>query len=105
MVERPRTSASGDLVELDEPGDLQRLRTPGGDVRQLLALHEHVLAPGVEPLDDVVEGDFLAGPFVHPPVADAVRGAALQLVEVEGVTFRSRVDPDRQTHQSERQTP
>lgn len=49
--------------------------------RQAPRLVEHVLLAGVEALDDVLQLDLLARAFVHPPVADPVRGAALELVE------------------------
>lgn len=60
-----------DLVEVDEVGDRQVPRATGSDGLQLLRF------------DEV---DLVTGAFVDPLVADAVGGAAFELVEVDRVS-------------------
>jgi len=62
-----------DLVEVDEVGDLDGLRTVRLRRRQLLVAQDDVLAAAeVHALDNVRCLDLLAGPLIHLLVADAV---------------------------------
>src|SRR5690606_10928985 len=87
--------------EVDEGGDVDGARPAWRDRIQLRLLDGHHDTVHFAALDDVLEVDFLAGPLVEPLVADAIGGAALVLVELDGVVFGGGVQPDRDRHQAE----
>jgi hypothetical protein len=73
---------------LDEVGDVDGLGAARRDLVQFVGLDDDVLAfAQLEAFDDVFAGDLVTGVFVDPPVVDPVRGAALQLLEVDGVVL------------------
>ena len=61
--------------------------------------------PRSKPLHDPVLRDLLAGPLVDLLVADPVRRPLLELVEVDALVRRGRVQADGDVHQSETEGP
>ncbi len=91
-----------DLGQLHEVGDVDGPGAAGGYLVEFAGLHDDVLAAlHLVPLDDVLGVDVLAGALVDPLVADPVGGAALQLVEVDGVVLGRGEQPDRHGDQPE----
>ncbi|MGX1226435.1 hypothetical protein RKD42_007694 [Streptomyces ambofaciens] len=91
-----------DPVQVHEVGDLEGAGASRRDLVEFLGLHDDVLALAhLVSLDDVVGADLLAGALVDPPVADPVRGAALQLVEVDRVVLGRREQTDGHRDQPE----
>lgn len=68
----------------DEAGDLQRAGSARGDLVELFRLDQDVLVAGVVALHAVRQVDLVAGALVDPLVTDAVGGAALEPMEVNG---------------------
>ncbi|GAA3126157.1 hypothetical protein GCM10020254_86960 [Streptomyces goshikiensis] len=97
LVEEDRV----DLRQVDEPGDVQRPGAARCDVVEFLRLDQNVLVAGVVALDDVRQLYLVARALVDPAVADPVGGAALELVEVDGVAVGGRVEAHRQANQAE----
>ena len=95
-----------DVDQADEVGDLDlaRLLRLGG-LELLLGEDDVLAAAEVEPADDAVLRDLLAGPLVDLLVADPVGRPLLELVEVDALVRRGRVQADGDVHQSETEGP
>ena len=91
-----------DLGEIDELLDVDRLGRLGVERVELLGLDQHV-AVGRElvALDDVLEGDLVAGRRVDPLLADASAGLARQLVEADRLGRGCAVELDGHVDQPE----
>jgi hypothetical protein len=91
-----------DVADVDEVGDLDLARPLRlGRLEFFVGEDDVLAAPEIETAHDAVVGDLLAGPLVDLLVADPVRGALLELVEVHGFVGRGRIEPGRDVHKSE----
>src|SRR6185437_5292357 len=87
---------------LDEVRDLDLARLLRLGRFELVVAHDDELAAAqVEPPHDAVLPDLVAGAFVDLLVTDAVRGPLLELVEMDALVRRRRVQPDGDVDQSE----
>ena len=75
------------------------------DLELLVAEDDVLAAAEVEPADDPVLGDLLAGSLVDLLVADPVRRPLFELVEVDALVRGGRIQADGDVHQSETEGP